>query len=57
MRTVIFLLPFSLVSLLSHYRLYCCVSGISLSTEQWSAFRKSVPAIEEAVSKMELKLR
>ncbi|KAE7999352.1 hypothetical protein FH972_003792 [Carpinus fangiana] len=31
--------------------------GISLSTEQWSAFRKSVPAIEEAVSKMELKLR
>ncbi|XP_028770270.1 uncharacterized protein LOC114727722 [Neltuma alba] len=31
--------------------------GISLPTEQWSAFKKSVPAIEEAITKMEAKLR
>ncbi|XP_075647017.1 retrovirus-related Pol polyprotein from transposon TNT 1-94 [Castanea sativa] len=31
--------------------------GISLSPEQWSVFRKNVPAIEDAVIKMELKLR
>ncbi|XP_019440448.1 PREDICTED: uncharacterized protein LOC109345725 [Lupinus angustifolius] len=30
--------------------------GISLSTEQWSAFKKSVPAIEEAIAKMERKM-
>ncbi|KAH1259580.1 RNA polymerase II transcriptional coactivator KELP [Glycine max] len=27
--------------------------GISLSSEQWSTFKKSVPAIEEAIKKME----
>ncbi|GAV57803.1 LOW QUALITY PROTEIN: PC4 domain-containing protein/UBN2_2 domain-containing protein, partial [Cephalotus follicularis] len=31
--------------------------GISLTTEQWSAFKKSIPAIEEAVMKMQSKLR
>ncbi|XP_031263390.1 uncharacterized protein LOC116121570 [Pistacia vera] len=31
--------------------------GISLTSEQWVAFRKSVPAIEEAVMKMQSKLR
>ncbi|KAF1894076.1 hypothetical protein Lal_00003994 [Lupinus albus] len=30
--------------------------GISLSTEQWLAFKKSVPAIEEAITKMERKM-
>uniref|UniRef100_A0A5B7AER8 CCHC-type domain-containing protein n=1 Tax=Davidia involucrata TaxID=16924 RepID=A0A5B7AER8_DAVIN len=32
-------------------------SGISLTTEQWSAFRKSVPAIEEAIMKMESRMK
>ncbi|KAK6158445.1 hypothetical protein DH2020_005759 [Rehmannia glutinosa] len=27
--------------------------GISLSTEQWASFKKSVPAIEKAIKKME----
>ncbi|PON36485.1 RNA polymerase II transcriptional coactivator KELP [Parasponia andersonii] len=31
--------------------------GISLSAEQWSAFKKSVPAIEEVIRKMDSKLR
>ncbi|KAL6290502.1 hypothetical protein ACE6H2_008012 [Prunus campanulata] len=31
--------------------------GISLPTEQWETFKKSVPAIEEAVKKMESKIR
>ncbi|KAH7578060.1 hypothetical protein JRO89_XS01G0335700 [Xanthoceras sorbifolium] len=31
--------------------------GISLPSEQWATFRKSVPAIEEAVKKMQAKLR
>ncbi|RDX91978.1 RNA polymerase II transcriptional coactivator KELP, partial [Mucuna pruriens] len=31
--------------------------GISLSSEQWSTFKKSVPAIEEAITKMEGRLR
>ncbi|KAK7338067.1 hypothetical protein VNO77_18664 [Canavalia gladiata] len=31
--------------------------GISLSTEQWLAFKKSVPAIEEAITKMEQRRR
>ncbi|KAI3985668.1 hypothetical protein MKX01_033951 [Papaver californicum] len=30
--------------------------GISLSDEQWSAFRTAVPAIEEAIKTMELRL-
>ncbi|RZC70033.1 hypothetical protein C5167_033177 [Papaver somniferum] len=30
--------------------------GISLSNEQWSAFRTAVPAIEEAIKTMELRL-
>lgn len=33
------------------------LSGISLPTEQWATFKKSVPAIEEAVKKMESKIR
>ncbi|KAF7844102.1 RNA polymerase II transcriptional coactivator KELP [Senna tora] len=33
------------------------VPGISLPTEQWSSFKKSVPAIEEAIAKMEAKMR
>jgi len=40
-----------------NFCLYCHISGISLSPEQWSVFRKNVPAIEEAIIKMELKLR
>ncbi|KAK7397441.1 hypothetical protein VNO78_18613 [Psophocarpus tetragonolobus] len=31
--------------------------GISLSSEQWSTFKKSVPAIEEAITKMEERIR
>ncbi|XP_027350365.1 uncharacterized protein LOC113861618 [Abrus precatorius] len=31
--------------------------GISLSTTQWSIFKKSVPAVEEAIKKMERRLR
>ncbi|MED6125295.1 hypothetical protein PIB30_118820 [Stylosanthes scabra] len=31
--------------------------GISLSSEQWSTFKKSVPAIEEAIAKMEGKMK
>lgn len=31
--------------------------GISLSSEQWSTFKKSVPAIEEAIKKMEGRIR
>ncbi|XP_042504310.1 RNA polymerase II transcriptional coactivator KELP-like [Macadamia integrifolia] len=31
--------------------------GISLTAEQWSAFSKAVPAIEEAIEKMESRLR
>ncbi|PSS11640.1 RNA polymerase II transcriptional coactivator KELP like [Actinidia chinensis var. chinensis] len=31
--------------------------GISLTTEQWSAFRKSVPSIEAAITKMESLIR
>ncbi|WCJ22430.1 zinc knuckle (CCHC-type) family protein [Euphorbia peplus] len=31
--------------------------GINLSEEQWSTFRKSVPSIEEAIAKMQSKLR
>ncbi|KAJ4952579.1 hypothetical protein NE237_029411 [Protea cynaroides] len=31
--------------------------GISLTAEQWSAFRSAVPAIEEAIEKMESRLR
>ncbi|KAK4268889.1 hypothetical protein QN277_022117 [Acacia crassicarpa] len=30
--------------------------GISLQSEQWSVFKKSVPAIEEAIAKMEAKM-
>ncbi|KAI9073224.1 hypothetical protein K1719_044833 [Acacia pycnantha] len=30
--------------------------GISLPSEQWSAFKKNVPAIEEAIAKMEAKM-
>lgn len=30
--------------------------GISLTAEQWSAFKKNVPAIEEAIQKMESRL-
>ncbi|KAF8380032.1 hypothetical protein HHK36_027502 [Tetracentron sinense] len=37
----------------------CCIlsTGISLTAEQWSAFRNNVPAIEEAIRKMESRLR
>jgi len=28
-------------------------SGISLTEEQWSTFKKNVPAIEKAIKKME----
>ncbi|XP_043716038.1 RNA polymerase II transcriptional coactivator KELP-like [Telopea speciosissima] len=31
--------------------------GISLTAEQWSAFSKAVPAVEEAIKKMESRLR
>ena len=31
--------------------------GISLARDQWGNFRKSVPAIEEAVKKMQAKIR
>uniref|UniRef100_A0A2N9IN53 Uncharacterized protein n=1 Tax=Fagus sylvatica TaxID=28930 RepID=A0A2N9IN53_FAGSY len=51
----------SLVSIREYYekdgKQLPTAKGITLSTEQWSAFRKSVPAIEDAVIKMELKLR
>ncbi|KAJ7962593.1 RNA polymerase II transcriptional coactivator KELP-like protein [Quillaja saponaria] len=51
----------TLVSIREYYpkdgKLLPSPKGISLSTEQWSSFRKSVPAIEEAIKKMETKLR
>ncbi|KAJ7951313.1 RNA polymerase II transcriptional coactivator KELP-like protein [Quillaja saponaria] len=51
----------TLVSIREYYpkdgKLLPSAKGISLSTEQWSAFRMSVPAIEEAIKKMEAKLR
>ncbi|XP_042487837.1 RNA polymerase II transcriptional coactivator KELP-like [Macadamia integrifolia] len=31
--------------------------GISLTAEQWSAFRKAMPGVEEAINKMESRLR
>lgn len=31
-------------------------SGISLTEEQWSAFKKSVPAIDTAVKKMQSRI-
>ncbi|XP_058740659.1 uncharacterized protein LOC131612934 isoform X2 [Vicia villosa] len=33
------------------------VKGISLSSEQWSTFKNSVPAIEEAITKLEGRIR
>jgi len=33
------------------------ILGISLPSEQWSIFKKSVPAIEEAIIKMEGRIR
>ncbi|GKU87926.1 hypothetical protein SLEP1_g2253 [Rubroshorea leprosula] len=32
-------------------------TGVSLASEDWSAFKKSIPAIEEAIEKMKSKLR
>ena len=31
-------------------------AGISLTDEQWSTFKKNIPAIEDAVKKMELRI-
>jgi hypothetical protein len=32
------------------------LSGISLTEEQWSAFKKNIPAIEKAITKMESRI-
>lgn len=33
------------------------LSGISLSTEQWSAFKQKVPDIQAAITKLESRIR
>ncbi|XP_054781485.1 RNA polymerase II transcriptional coactivator KELP-like isoform X4 [Prosopis cineraria] len=49
-----------LVSIRDYYqkdgKQFPSAKGISLSTDQWSVFKKSVPAIEEAITKMEAKM-